>query len=167
MSFLQESAQTHFRTLGLTKTDWECKPRSSGYVWCSSAAYPGLDWDTLDSNKRSAAIKLGFDKKSYNAPTASLASASFSLIHLDPVDMFYRLIYEIVENDVISVDVRVLWSDILSYEANALRGLGWNEDLWNDKSKYPNIRLADWSDLTAEVSTRLDNIYCEVLSAHN
>ena len=129
----QESAQTHFKTLGFSKSNWD------GVL--SLALKFGLDWDSLDSTKRNAASTLGFDKKTFNAPSAAILG-HFSKMKpdFDLIDWQYR---KIVSNDGSIRDVQVLWSDILSYEEKILRGLGWNEDLWNDKSKYPNTRFAD------------------------
>ncbi|MGA0857564.1 MAG: ricin-type beta-trefoil lectin domain protein, partial [Candidatus Nanopelagicales bacterium] len=117
VSVFNPSAQGYFQKLG-----WdECK-------WDNECSHPDTtSWDLLDGTKKHAAEMLGFEEKTWNAPSANDGWA-----YTYPLEEYFR---------------NYQWSSMLSYEQELFTCLGWNEAIFDDHDKQPDDWSQQWDDL--------------------
>lgn len=107
--------------LGWDEHMWDrqrIRPRSADTVWTD-----------LPSQQQRAAIQLGFDQKTWDAPTCMEAWRS-----ADP-NLYWRF---------------YSWDQFLTHEERLWARLGWNERSWSGREEAPRTERTPWDDLTRD-----------------
>jgi hypothetical protein len=125
--FYGASPQVYWARLGWNENMWEMND-CNGYV-CQAPDSDGEEWVDLTDFQRENAGNLGYDERTWNAPTAS-----HGYYFLDPLGYF----------------APYAWVSMLEFETELFTCLGWDEHMWESSNGFPIIWDASWDGIGFE-----------------